>query len=80
LEVIRRCGFLGVDKKGAERVVWARNSVATSECPTSAITAESMAFLETFAVWNATRQLNMDTPAKMADAILLLEAESRKAE
>jgi hypothetical protein len=48
LEKQRGCGFLK-EKPNRERVVWIQGDVYSSECPKSAITGESMRWLELFA-------------------------------
>jgi hypothetical protein len=53
--------------------------VAISECPTSYISSESIALLEGFVAWNMARQSLLDAPARLADAILTLDQETRKA-
>lgn len=59
--------------------MWVRSSVATTECPTSYISSDSLAFLEAFVAWNLSREDLMKAPARLADAILLLDGELRKA-
>jgi hypothetical protein len=79
LEESRRCGFLPPERRGSERLVWVGPGIGLSECPTSYITAESVAHLEAFVAWNMTRENLMPWPARVADAILALDSELRKA-
>lgn len=75
LEARRRCGFLPVEKLGAKRIVWARGSAFTEECPKSLLTAESLELLERFV---AARAWGWKNPtAREADAFLALEQELR---
>jgi hypothetical protein len=60
--------------------VWARAGVATSECPRSAITARSLAWLELYAIWRATRVApEAEMEARDWDALAVLEREWEKA-
>ena len=79
LEASRRCGFLPQDRRGSERLVWIGPSIAISECPTSYVTAESLAFLEAFVAWSLSRDSLTTFPARYADAIVALNSELRKA-
>lgn len=75
LEARRRCGFLPEDRRSAKRVVWARGTASTEECPKSLITAESVALLERFVaakIWEW-----KDPTACEADAFVVLEHELR---
>lgn len=59
-----------------ERVVWARKRVATTKCPKSFVTAESLTWVEEFLV---RRRLGRWEPgewgARDAEAFLILEQE-----
>jgi hypothetical protein len=79
LEKSRRCGYLPIEQRGTERVVWVRSTLSTTECPTSYVTAESAALLESFVAWSIARHSLLDLPARLADAIVALESELRKA-
>jgi hypothetical protein len=75
LEARRRCGFLPEERRGAKRIVWARGTASTEECPKSVVTAESIEFLERFF---AVRTWGWKDPtAREADAFLALEQELR---
>jgi hypothetical protein len=58
--------------------VWARNGVATTECPRSYITAESIGFVEEHAVWRAARSDLRTWNARSGEAILALEQEMER--
>jgi hypothetical protein len=78
LEVKRRCGWIPEAALTAPRVVWAREQVATTSCPTSYVTAESQAFLEEFHAWKLLGSLDYrDLPARLVEAIFVLESELR---
>jgi len=63
-----------------QQVVWARAGIASSECPRSAITASSLAWLEMFAAWRVTRALTAgELSARDVDALAVLEREWEKA-
>ena len=75
LEARRRCGFLPEERRGARRIVWARGTAATEECPKSLMTAESIELLERF--FAARTWGWRDPTAREADAFLALEQELR---
>jgi len=60
--------------------VWARRGVATEICPVSYITAQSLAWMEQYAVWKMLRApvIIEDLPARMVEAFCVLEAEMAK--
>ncbi len=78
LEKKRRCGFIPVEsiETGVARPVWVRGKVATTECPKSFVTPESIEIVERFF---ARRQFGGPTAgelsAREADAFLALEQE-----
>ena len=79
MERRRRCGFLPEAERGGARVVWARGSAATDECPKSAVTAESLELLEKWAVWKLSGAAGLgDVRAREAEGFLVLEEESRE--
>jgi hypothetical protein len=56
-----------------------RAGIMTTECPKPVITAASREWLQLFAVWKSFGAFDfLSMPAKAADAIALLEAESRR--
>jgi hypothetical protein len=78
LESRRRCGFLPAERRGEKKLVWARGRVWTEECPKSAITPQSLEWIEKFLTWKfAGGGAIWDWPARDADAILTLEREWR---
>ena len=63
--------------EGAE-VVWGRGLVLTTTCPTSYVTAESIALLEEFYAWKLAGAGNVyDLPARLVEAMFVLENELR---
>lgn len=59
-----------------ERVVWARNGVASTTCPKSYITAQSMAWLEEYLVRRKLGQRGTEgLGAREIEAFLILENE-----
>jgi hypothetical protein len=75
LEQRRGCGKIGTGEKPSG-VVWARKGVTLSTCPTSYITGESIALLEEYGVWKVFGHADYRRlPARLADAICLLERE-----
>jgi adenosine deaminase len=78
LEKKRRCGWLANDADAIARVVWVRGRVSLTTCPTSYITAESIALLEEFNVWKLLGAGSAyDLPARLVEAIFVLENELR---
>jgi hypothetical protein len=78
LEKKRRCGWLPVDADAGSITVWARGRVSLESCPTSFITAESIALLEEFHTWKLFGASNVyDLAARLVDAIFILENELR---
>jgi hypothetical protein len=75
LEGRRRCGFLPAERRGAKRIVWARGTASTEECPKSLVTAESIELLERF--FSAKSWGWRDPTAREADAFLALDQELR---
>ena len=70
------CHRLPDADRGAERVVWARKGIATSTCPKSFITPQSLAWLEEFVVRRKLGQIWPENPgAREAEAFLILQAE-----
>lgn len=70
----RRCGLEG-QTNGADRVVWAHGNVGTTECPQSAITGESVAWLEMFAAWRCGWRVKAGMAARDVEAMLILNRE-----
>jgi len=59
-------------------VIWARRQVAIETCPTSYITAESLALLEEFHAWKLIGASDVyGLPARVVEAIFVLENEVR---
>lgn len=62
-----------------ERVVWARNEVATTVCPKSYITGQSMAWLEEYLVRRKLGQKGIENlEARAVEAFVILEHEVAK--
>ena len=77
LEIRRRCGWLGIDEQPG-RVVWARGAVATSRCPVSEVSAESIAFIQEFQAWKLFGSVDVFAlPARTVEAFFILENELR---
>lgn len=55
--------------------MWAHENVGTTECPQSAITGESVAWLELFAAWRRGWQATAEMPARDVEAMLILDRE-----
>jgi hypothetical protein len=81
LEAKRRCGFIAAAKRAPIRVVWARLTAQTEECPTSFVTGESLALVEEFFV---RRRLGIPDSvamdARKVDAFLILRNEMEREE
>jgi hypothetical protein len=78
LEKRRRCAWAGSADSESERIVWGRRQIAVTRCPKSVITGESMYLLEEFSAWKLCAAGSLRTmPARVADAILILENEFR---
>jgi hypothetical protein len=78
LEKKRRCGWLANDAHATTGVVWVRGRVSLATCPTSYVTAESMALLEEFHAWKLLGAGHVhDLPARLVEAIFVLESELR---
>ena len=76
LEIKRRCGWLAAARETAVRVVWARNSVATTECPKSFVTPQSLAWLEEYLVRRRLGERSVEgLGAREVEAFLILEHE-----
>jgi hypothetical protein len=72
----RRCGWIPRALETPERVVWARNTAATTVCPKSYVTAQSMAWLEEYLVRRKLGQQGIDgLGAREVEAFLILEHE-----
>ena len=76
LERRRRCGWLENDGSSPAPTVWARGRVSLTSCPTSYISAESIALLEEFHAWKLLGAKSFyDLPARLVEAIFVLEKE-----
>jgi len=68
-----------VERLGETRVVWASGATGITECPKSAVTGQSLAWLEAFLVWKTMGGVAWeDMWSKQCDAFLVLEQELRK--
>jgi hypothetical protein len=61
-----------------KKVVWARGSAFTEECPTSFIEPRSVEWMEKFFAWNMGGGDISRFAAKDADALLLIQKEWRE--
>jgi hypothetical protein len=78
LERKRRCGWLSDFAASPEEVIWARGQIATTSCPISYITPESVALLEEFHAWKLIGAGDMyRLPARVVEALFVLENELR---
>ena len=76
LETKRRCGWLKQAQDTTERVVWARRHAASTTCPKSFITPQSMAWLEEYLVRRKLGQKGIDgLGAREVEAFVILEHE-----
>jgi hypothetical protein len=58
------------------RPVWTRRSVFTDTCPKSMVSAQSLAWIESYAVWKRLGARTVEAlDAREAEAFLILEAE-----
>lgn len=75
LEESRRCGWQ-VRKDTAPKVIWARGGAIAYRCPKTEITADSVAWLEMWAVWKRLGRALVDgMSAKDLEAVAALEQE-----
>jgi hypothetical protein len=80
LEKKRRCGWLAKDADSTLPIVWVRGRVSLATCPTSYITAESLTLLEEVHAWKLCGTGSVyDLPARLVEAIFVLEQELRMA-
>ena len=80
LETKRRCGWIAAAGRTPERVVWARNRAASTECPKSFISAQSIAWVEAYLVRRKLGQRGIDgLGAREVEAFLILEHELTEA-
>lgn len=78
LEKKRRCGWQAQEAFEVPPIVWVRRRVSITSCPTSYITAESIALLEEFHAWKLLGAGSVyDLPARLVEAIFVLENELR---
>jgi hypothetical protein len=78
LERRRNCAWVGEAESSNGRIVWGRRQVGVTRCPKSIITAESKYLLDEFNVWKRCPGGSLhDLPARVVDAIILLESESQ---
>jgi hypothetical protein len=76
LERKRRCGWLPAAVDTPAHVVWTRAGLATTTCPRSYITGESVAWLEAFEVWRRFGHTDpQELPARQVHAMMCLENE-----
>ena len=76
LEQKRRCGWMAMVRELPAQVVWASGSVAIDVCPKSFVTAQSMAWVETYLVRRKLAHKGIDgLTARDVEAFLILEHE-----
>jgi hypothetical protein len=74
---IRNCGW-SEQKARPSNPVWARRNIVSFECPKSSITRQSAYVLEQFKAWKRFGgEISSWIPAKLADALLILNHESK---
>lgn len=74
LEIRRRCGWISAALETPARVVWAKDNIATSVCPKSFVTAQSIAWVEEYLVRRKLGQKGIDgLGAREVEAFLILE-------
>lgn len=72
----RRCGRVPAAVATPPRVVWARKGVATTICPRSYISGESVAWLEEFETWKRIGFPDLERiTARQVHAIVILQQE-----
>ena len=73
----RRCLFAGFMSRGS-RPVWISGNAVAYHCPKSVITADDLNAVEEFGVWKLAGMPDLRLlPARLADAVMVLEAEYR---
>jgi hypothetical protein len=76
--VKRRCGWIPAALKTPSKIVWARKSVSTDECPTSIVSAQSTTWIEQYYVW---KRLGPSYPGELSarevEAFLILDREAQ---
>ena len=79
METRRRCGWLGAESNPTPgSVVWARGRVSAPQCPRSYITPESIGLMEEYYAWKLFGATDYyELPARLAEAIFVLESELR---
>ncbi len=78
LEKKRKCGFIQVESV-SQAPVWLRGTVASTECPRSYVSADSLSWLEAFHVWRLGGKDDLrQYSAKTVEAISVLESELLK--
>ena len=79
LDKRRACGWSGGGGAQTGKIVWASGDVVSHECPRSAITAASVAWLEMFGGYRVLGgQAMSEWTAKDAEAMALLQEELEK--
>jgi len=81
LEATRRCGFLAEERRGPRRIVWGKGGVSLDECPTSAISPQSVEWLEKYLAWKLAGGGDvLKVDSRVAEAYLTLEKEWRESQ
>ena len=76
MERMRHCGFLSDEEDISSTPVWVRNDLILFECPKSYVSASSLGFLESYAVWKRHRGIyDAGWDARDTDAFTVLANE-----
>jgi hypothetical protein len=76
---VRNCAFASEGRPAPKRPVWARRNIATTQCPKSIITAESLSMLEQFQIWRSFGSADIwAMNARLVEAFVLLGDELRQ--
>jgi hypothetical protein len=76
LEIKRRCGWLREAQDTPTRVIWASGSAATTVCPKSFVSAQSLAWIEEYFVRRKLGERGIGgLGAREVEAFLILEHE-----
>jgi hypothetical protein len=73
----RHCAF--ANEPAAEKPVWSRRDVITTQCPKSLITAESLTLIDEFQIWKRFGCADISAmSARKVEALSILENEWHK--
>jgi hypothetical protein len=81
MERARRCGFLIPQEPDARTPVWIRKDLVLFECPKSYVSAKSLGYLESYAVWKRHGgSYASERDARETDAFVVLAKELEEEE